>query len=188
MLARARPSDIEGEAHDAFDAAAGEDRGFGGNFLGQAAMRASALAGILAFRIFPHDHPVQIADVDITQRGGDAGQDAGWPNVGILVEALADLQPQAPQGDVVGDVRVADGAEIDSVVLADFFLPVLRHHAAVLFVIVAGGEVEIVELQLEAEFLRRRFEHAHALRHDFLADAVAGNDGDAVNAVGAHGK
>ncbi len=32
--------------------------------------------------------------------------------------------------------------------------------------------------QFEAELLGRGFEHAHAFGHDFLADAVAGNDGD----------
>ena len=41
--------------------------------------------------------------------------------------------------------------------------------------------------QFEAEFLGRGLEHAHALRHDLLADAVAGNDGDVVDAVGGHG-
>ena len=56
-------------------------------------------------------------------------------------------------------------------------------------VIVVGREIEIVLAELEAEFLRRRLQHAHALRHDLLADAVAGNDGDAVDAVGGgHGK
>ena len=40
--------------------------------------------------------------------------------------------------------------------------------------------------QLEAELARRRLEHAHALGHDLLADAVAGDDGDAMDAVGGH--
>ena len=68
--------------------------------------------------------------------------------------------------------------------LADLLLPVLRHHALMLFVIIVGGEIEIVVAQFEAEFLGRGFEHPHALRHRLLADAVARNDGDAIDAVG----
>ena len=92
---------------------------------------------------------------------------------------------RAPQRDVVRHLGgPADRAEEDRVVLADLVLPVLRHHAAVLFVVVAGGEIEVVAAQLEAEFLGRRLQHAHALRHDLLADAVARDDGDAMDAVG----
>ena len=57
---------------------------------------------------------------------------------------------------------------------------------SVLGVIVVRGEIEIVLAQLEAEFLGRGLQHAHALRHDFLADAVARDDGDAIDAVGGH--
>ena len=39
------------------------------------------------------------------QRRVDAGQDPRRPHVGVLVEALADLQAQPPQRDVVRDVR-----------------------------------------------------------------------------------
>ena len=48
----------------------------------------------------------------------DAGQDACGPHVGVLIEALADAQAQTPQRDVVGQVRIADGAEINGVVMA----------------------------------------------------------------------
>ena len=41
--------------------------------------------------------------------------------------------------------------------------------------------------QFEAEFLRRGLEHAHALGHHLLADAVAGNNGNAIDAIGGHG-
>ena len=43
------------------------------------------------------------------------GQDAGRAHVGVLVERLADREAQAPQRDVVGDVRRADRAEQDRV-------------------------------------------------------------------------
>jgi hypothetical protein len=54
---------------------------------------------------------------DVAQRRGDAGQHARRPHVGVLVERLADREPQAPQRDVVGNVGMARRAEQDGVVL-----------------------------------------------------------------------
>src|ERR1051326_4276991 len=109
--------------------------------------------------------------------------------VAVLIKRAAERDERAPQRNMVGDFRrPADRTEEDRVMRADALLPVLRHHALVLGVVVVGREVEIVLAQLEAEFLRRRLEHPHALGHDLLADAVAGNDGDAVDAVGGHGR
>ena len=79
----------------------------------------------------------------------DAGQDARRPHVGVLVEALADLQAQAPQRDVVGDVRVAGRAEQDRVLVAQRVQAVVRHHHAVLAEVVAAP-VEVLELEAEA--------------------------------------
>src|SRR5437667_41140 len=72
-------------------------------------------------------------------------------------------------------LRLADGAEIDRVMGADLRLPVVRHHLAVLFVIIVRREIEMVEMHLDPMLLRRRLQHAQAFRHHFLADAVAGN-------------
>src|SRR5689334_12307465 len=83
--------------------------------------------------------------------------------------------------------RPADRAEEDGVVRADLAFPILGHHAAVLEVVVAGGEVEPILLQREAETSGRRFESPHPLRNDFDADAVAGYDRDAVGSIIGHG-
>ena len=96
VLPGPRSSDIEGEAHDALDAAAGEDGGLGGDFLRQAAVGASALTGIFAFGVLPHDHPVQVAGATSLNGEVTPGRTRVGPDVGILVQALADLQPQAP--------------------------------------------------------------------------------------------
>jgi hypothetical protein len=61
---------------------------------------------------------------------------------------------------------------------ADLFLPVVGQHLAVLLVIAAVGEVEIVKAQRQAEALGRRAQHAQALGHDFLANAVASDHGN----------
>ena len=115
QFARALCRDAEGGTHDAGDAGAGEDRGFGGDFLRVATMGAAAMAGIFALGIFAHDHPVDIAGRHFAQRRGEAGQHAGGADIGVLIEALADFQPQAPERQIIGQMRIAHRAEEDGV-------------------------------------------------------------------------
>jgi hypothetical protein len=107
------------------------------------------------------------------------------PQVDVLVELAPEQQQRLPQRGVVGDLLgPADGAEEDGIVAADLVLPVVRHVLAVLLAVVPAREIEVVELQVDAEFRRRRLHHPHALGHGFLADAVAGDDCDALPAHG----
>ena len=114
-LRGAAARNVERKSHDPFDAAPGEDRGLGRNLFRQAAMCAAAVAGVFALAVLAHDHPVEVAGTYVAQRRGYAWQDARRAHIGVLVKALADRQPQAPQRDVVGDVGIADRAEIDRV-------------------------------------------------------------------------
>ncbi len=174
----------EGKAHDAQHARAGEDRGLRRDFLGQAAMDAPAIAGIFALAVLAHDHPVEVARRAVAQRRRDARQHACRPHIGVLVEALADRQPQSPQRDVVGNVRIAHGAEEDRVATFQALQPVLRHHAAVLSVVV-GAPGKMFDLEAEAAIARlERGEHAEPGGDDFFADAVGGNGGDSILAHG----
>src|SRR3546814_2084335 len=59
-----------------------------------------------------------------------ARHEARRPHIGVLVEALADGQPQLPEGDVIGNVRIAHRAEVDGIEAAQDIDAVLRHHAA----------------------------------------------------------
>ena len=59
----------------------------------------------------------------------------------------------------------------------------MRQHLVVPEVVIAGGEVELIELELESELLGGRLEDAHALGNDFPADSVTGDDGDFVGPV-----
>ncbi len=82
---------------------------------------------------------------------------------------------------MVGDrFRPTDGTEKNRVVSADLLLPVLRHHAPMLFVIVTSGEVEVVEAKIELVFLGGGLQHTHTLRYDFLANSVSGYYGNPV--------
>ena len=149
---------------------------------------AAADSGIFAFGILAHHPEIDVAGLAIGERRRHARHQPHRAQIDVLVELAAEQNERAPQRNVIGHLRrPADRAEEDGVVAADLLLPVLRHHALVLGVIVVGGEIEVVLPQFETEFLGRCFEHAHALGNDFLADAVAGNDGDVVDAVGGPG-
>src|SRR5262249_24440425 len=127
---------LEGVADDALHSNPGHDGDVLRDLDWQTLVHAAADAGILALRVLANDHPVQLRAGDMAQRAGDAGQDPGRAYVGVLVERLADGQAQAPQGDVIRDVRRTDGAEQDGVELAELLGAVGRHHHAVLAVIV----------------------------------------------------
>ncbi len=112
-------------------------------------MDAAADTGIFALGILADDDPVELRPGDVAQRRGDARQDAGRAHIGVLVEGLADGEPQAPERDVVGNVGMAGRAEEDGVVAADLLAAILRHHAPVLLVVLAAP-VEMVEGHGEA--------------------------------------
>ena len=125
---------------------AGEDRDLRRDFLGQALMRAATLARIFALGILAHDDPIKVFCRNIPQRPGDAGQDARRAHIGVLIEALADGEPQAPERDVVGHVRRADRAEIDGIEGAKLIDPTCRHQHAMTLVMV-GAPVELLDVE-----------------------------------------
>ncbi len=69
QFARPGLGQSEGIAHDPGHADAGKDRHFGSDFFGQPVMRAAAVAGVFAFRVFAHDDPIEIPDARF--RSGD---------------------------------------------------------------------------------------------------------------------
>ena len=104
-------------------------------------------------------------------------EQAHGAQVDVLLEVAPDRDQQAPERDVVGHARKADGAEVDRVVLADLVEAVVRHHLAGLLEGLAAP-VEVVPLEGDVELAADRLQHLDALRHHLVADAVAGNDGD----------
>ena len=147
---------------------------------------AAADRGIFALGVFAHHPEIDIAGLAVGERRRHAGHQPHRAQVDVLVELAPEFYQRAPQGNVIRDFRrPADRAEIDRVVLADFRLPVLRHHLAVLLVIVPGREVEMIEMHRHAVLFRGRLQHAQALRDHFLADAVTGNDRDPILLFGA---
>ena len=187
MLLRPRLREVEGIFQDAIDADARHHRLLGDEFAVGAGEHATADRRIFAFGVFTHDPEIDIAGIATDQRARHARHQAHRTQIDVLVELATELDQRAPQRDVIRNLgRQADGAEIDRVMRADLVLPVVRHHLAVLGVIIVGREVVMIEMQLDAVRLGGGFQHAQALGHHFLADAVAGDDSDAVFFLGAH--
>ena len=186
MLLRARLREIEREFQDAVDADARHHGLLGDELTVGVREHAPADGGILTFGVFAHHPEIDIAGLAVGERRRHAGHQSHRAQIDILVELAPEFDERAPQGDVIRDFRrPADRTEIDRIVLADFRLPVLRHHLAVLFVIVPGSEVEMIEMNRHAVLFRSRLEHAQPLRDHFLADAVTGNDRNPILLLGA---
>ena len=170
--------ELEGVAHDPVDAAPGEDAGLQDDLLLGALEAAAADRGIFALVVLAHDDEVDVARLRSAKRRPDPRHQPHRADVGVLLEAAADLDQQAPERDMVRHQgREADRAQEDRVVVPDLVEPVLRHHAPVLDIVLAAPG-QLVPLEREAELAARRLEHADALGHDLLADAVAGDHGD----------
>ena len=149
-------------------------------------MHATTDPRVFPFGVFTHDDPVQVLRRTALQRGVDARQDAGRTHIGVLVQTLTDLQPQAPQGDVIRHIGIPCRTEQDGVLVAQRIQPIFRHHDAVLAIVV-GAPVEILELEFEIRAgSGNRLQHLATRRNHFFADAVPGNGGDAISFHGLH--
>ena len=176
-LALARHGEVEGVAHHALAALLGEHRHLDRLLELGALERAPADRGILALVVLAHDEVVDVAGLAVGERRFEAVEEPHGAQVDVLLEAAADRDQQAPQRDVVGHAGPADGAQIDGVVLGDLVEPVGRHHGAGLGEALARP-VEMVPGVVDAEAGADRLQHADALGHHLVADAVAGDDGD----------
>ena len=172
--------ELEGVAHDAVAADAGKDRLLHRHFHRRSRKEPAADLGILALVVLAHDVEIDLAGLAVLERRVDAGKQPHRPQIDVLLEVAADRDQQAPQRDMIGHAGISDGAEEDAVHALDLVEPVLRHHRAALGEALAAPIV-VLPFEREAVAARRGLEHAHAFRHDFLADPVTGDDGDFVS-------
>jgi hypothetical protein len=134
---------LEGKLQDAVHALAGKDRLLDHRLALGAFEHAAADRRVLALGVLAHHVEVDVAHLAVGQRAGHAGHQAHRAQVDVLVEVAPELDQRAPQRDVVGHRgRPADGAEVDGVKALELREPVVRHHLAVLQVVVAVGPVE----------------------------------------------
>ena len=117
----------------------------------------------------------------MAQRAGDARQHPRRAHVGVLVERLADREPQSPQGDVVRDVRCADRTEQNGIELSELIRAVCRHHDAV-FLVVIRAPVKILEIQLELTVtLSTDLQGLHPSRDNLGTDSISAHGGNPVS-------
>ena len=135
---------------------------------------------VFALRILPINQDVDGAGRLVAQRAGDAVEQVRRPQVDVLVEVPPHRQEQAVQGDVVGHVRAADGAEQHRVVTAEHVPAVGRHDAAGLLV-VGAAPGQLVPFRRRAIAAQGGVGHADGLVDHFRPDAVAADHGDAGN-------
>ena len=141
----------------------------------------AAQRGVLALGVFTHHVVVDVAGLAAGQRAGHTVKQAHRAQVDVLVELTAELEQRSPERDMVGHGGgPADGAEQNGIKALQLGLPVVGHHLAVLRKVVAMGPVEMLHLERQVKSLGGSFQHADALGHDFLADAVACEYGDAL--------
>ena len=143
-------------------------------------MSPAAGPDVFALGILPDDDKIDIAGLFIAQRTGHAGQQEAGAEIGVLVEPLADRQPQPPERDVVGHARPADRTEEDRVELRQPLQRVVRHQRAVgQVVLTAPGKRLGVQPERTGD-LGRGVQRLDPFRHDLLADAVARDDSDVI--------
>ena len=182
LLGRAS-RELEGKAHDAVDALARERRLLHREFVVGALVEPAADLRVFALGVLPHDHDVDIGRPAILQRRSRPLISRTGRRLTYCMETAADRDQQAPQRTWSGTPGKPTAPRKIASKWPELIEPVLRHHAAGLRV-AARTPVEARGIRGEAEFARRSFDHADAFGHDFLADAVAGNDGDLVGLLG----
>ena len=138
-------------------------------------MRASADAGVLALGVLAHEEHVDVGRSAAGERVADALQQPHRPHVRPQVEALAQLEQEPPERDVVGDAGRADGAEQHRVELAN------RSTASggiisPCCVVVGGAPGQVHPLDLDAG----RVDDLARLGDDVRSDPVSCDHRDAV--------
>ena len=174
LLLVAFDGEIEGKAHDAVDAAAGEHGGLDGDFFGLHLVDEAADLGVLALGVLADHDEIDVAAFGPGQRRVHAGIEVGRTHIGVLIEGAPDGQQEAVQRGVVGNFGMSHGAEQDGIAGLEEIDGAGRHHAAPAEVVIRAP-VEILEGEGDVVLLRALFQNAFCRWDDFGADTVAGN-------------
>jgi hypothetical protein len=178
--ARPLSRELERKAVDARYAGPRENRNLGRDFLRQAAVCTAAASRIFAFGILANDHPVDV--LSVSQRTGDSRQHARGANVRVLIETLADRQPQSPQRHVIGNVGRPHRTEENCVEAFQLFETTFRNVVPVRFVVLAAPR-EMLDVEAKGFIAAGEyFEHLKARCDDFDSDPIPRDRGDSVRA------
>ena len=169
----------KGVTRDAFDPSPREDPGLFGKLVRCSTVEAATDPAVLALRVLPDAHHVDVRRRSSPQRRIDARQQAHRPQVDVLPQLLAEGKDHLPCRDVVRHARVADRAEVDRVELEHLLDPVRVEHAPCAEIEV-GSPREVGELTLEASLCGSDLHDLDARGDHFLSDAVSGNHCNAI--------
>ena len=181
QASRALRRELEAVAQDPLDAGAREHTDLLRDLVRRAAMDAAADARVLALGVLAHAHHVDLRGTAVRERRREPVEEPHRPQVHVLIEPLADREDQR-RGNAVGHAGRADRAEVDRVVRRKLLEPVLRHHAAVLQIVIAAPR-QLGERNRHVGSVRRPVNRRHPRGNHFFSDAVARNHRDRVRHV-----
>ena len=157
------------------DAERGVDALLGGDLVRRAFPHDPAGAGVGTFGALPHHHDVDRLGPDVRQRRGHARIEPDRPQVDVVVQFEPQPQQQPALQHAAGHARVADRAEQDRIMPAQFVEHGVGQN-------LAGGVPapgpEVVTRLLDHDIGGRRAQHLKGLGHDFGAYPVAADHGE----------
>lgn len=171
---------LKGKSDNALNTVSAENGSFGGNFPRLATVRATTLTSVFAFAVLTNNDPVEITGLGIAKRRLSTTEDASRANISVLLERLANSQSQAPERNVIRNVRCTNGTEKNCIVFLELGETVIGNVFSGLLVGFAAPVV-VDKVQLEsAELLTQGFENLNTGFDDLRADSISGDGGDAV--------
>ena len=170
---------VEGVADDALDAFAGVDVFLDGDLVGSSLFEEAADADVEAFGVFAEDHQVNVVGGAIAERGEARVEEFGGAGVDVEVELEAQAEEDVGGVLVGGDAGIAERAEEDGVELVAQHFDGAFGEGDVFAEEFVGAPVEFDELDGAVALGGGGLDDFDGYGGDFLADAVAGDDGDA---------
>ncbi len=170
---------VEGVADDALDAFAGVDVFLDGNLVGSVLLIEAADADIETFGIFAEDHEADVVGGNVTQRSEALVEEFGRAGVDEEVELEAEAEEDVRGVLVGGHAGIAEGAEEDGVEFIAQHFDGAGRERDVFAEEFVGAPIEFHELDGAVALGGGGFDALDGDGRDFLADAVAGDDGDA---------
>src|SRR5260370_6719811 len=130
---------------------------------------------MLPLIVVANDGEIDFPGLPVLQWRFDSFKKAHRAKIDVLPEGAPDGNQKPPQRDVIGNARVANSSEENSVEGPQLPQAVVRHHFSGLRVRFAAP-VKRVPMQAKIDTRPRRFEHANTLGTNFLSDAISGDD------------
>ena len=119
---------FESVAHNAIDATTRENSLLHRDFVIGSFVKAAADVGVFAFVVFTDDAEFNLTGLPVFERALNSFKQPYWPQIDVLKEAATDWNQEPPQGCVVGNVRVSNGAEKNGVKRPELLDAIRGHH------------------------------------------------------------